>query len=163
MTEKRTPLPERDPTLIDAFWRRYLASSPSDRTFTEAECFGDSIELADKLIALVIDGPKRATAGSVAEYEADDCPLPEVGDEWIACDGHLVPRAVLLVTDVRVGPLSSVDDAFAWDEGEGERTRADWLRAHTAYFTRSHAALGIEFHEDIPVVFERFDVVYVER
>jgi uncharacterized protein YhfF len=61
---------------------------------------------------------------------------------------------------VRVGPLSSVDDQFAWDEGEGDRTRADWLEGHTTYFKRSHAAAGIPFHPDIPVVFERFEVLY---
>ena len=35
-------------------------------------------------------------------------------------------------TDVRVGPLGSVDEEFAWDEGEGDRTRDDWLRMHVA-------------------------------
>jgi hypothetical protein len=44
-----------------------------------AEPFGDSVELADELIALVVDGPKRATAGSYDEYVAQGSPVPEVG------------------------------------------------------------------------------------
>ena len=31
--------------------------------------------------------------------------------------------ACCAATDLRLGPLASVDDAFAWDEGEGDRTR----------------------------------------
>lgn len=69
---------------------------------------------------------------------------------------------MLEVTDVRIGPLSSVDEAFAWDEGEGDRTRAWWLDAHTRFFTRRYTSLGLDYHPDIPVVFERFDVLYHE-
>jgi uncharacterized protein YhfF len=63
---------------------------------------------------------------------------------------------------VRIGPLSSVDDAFARDEGEGDHTRAYWLDAHARYFSRTLAAAGLAFHPDIPVVFERFTVRYQE-
>ena len=163
-TPERTALPEVDRTAAAEFWQRFLASVGEEKSEgpTDVACFGDSVELADELIELVLRGQKRATAGSVAEYEAEGVALPEVGDRWIACDGRGRPRAVIETTEVRVGPLSSVDEKFAWDEGEGDRTRADWLRGHTAYFNRTHTALGIPFHPDIPVAFERFDVVYQE-
>ncbi len=127
-----------------------------------AEMFGDSPELADKLLDLVINGPKRATAGAVADYEASGDSLPTVGGAWIACDGAGTPRAMLTTTDVRIGPLSSVDAAFAWDEGEGDRSLAFWTDAHERFFRRRFAELGLAFHPDIPVVFERFDVYVPE-
>ncbi|MGF1645438.1 MAG: ASCH domain-containing protein [Kineosporiaceae bacterium] len=159
-----TPLPPPDAAAAEGFWTRYLAAAGEGpgAHWHDLGAFGDSVELAEKLLALVLHGPKRATAGSVAEYEAEGVPLPLVGDRWVACDGHGRPRAVLRTTDVRVGPLSSVDDAFAWDEGEGDRTRADWLRGHEAYFRRVLPGLGVEFSDDLPVVFERFEVVYSE-
>ncbi len=55
--------------------------------------------------------------------------------------------------------MSSVDDAFAWDEGEGDRTRNDWLRMHSRYFERTIAVVWSELGDEIPVVFERFDLV----
>lgn len=160
-----TPLPEPDPGLLAAFWRRCVVSLGLDATTAQpvAECFGDTVELADKLIALVVDGPKRATAGGVADFEADNEPLPVVGGHMIATDGLMRPRAVIETTEVRVGPLSLVDDAFAWDEGEGDRTRACWLDSHTRYFRRRYESLGLEFSPDLAVVFERFSVVYVEE
>jgi uncharacterized protein YhfF len=161
---ERTALPEADRSAAAAFWQRYLAAvgEESGADFTDVACFGDSVELADELIDLVVRGQKRATAGSLAEYESEGVAVPKAGDRWIACDGRGRPRAVIRTTEVRVGPLSSVDDQFAWDEGEGDRTKADWLRNHTAYFTRLHASLGVPFLSDIPVAFERFEVAYQE-
>lgn len=153
-----------DVDLLAAFWERVVAATGIDpaRPQPPSWCFGDSRELADELIELVLGGPKRATAGSMAEYEAGGDPLPRVGELSIVTDGSMRPRALLETTDVRVGPLSSVDDQFAWDEGEGDRTRAWWIDAHTRYFVRAFTRMGLEFHPDILVVFERFTVCYQE-
>lgn len=160
-----TPIGVPDPEVVASFWDRYLSASNTDRTMPvpTAWCFGDTVELADELIELVVHGTKRATAGAVADYEAEAEPLPAVGDHAVVTDGVMRPRVVLEVTDVRIGPLSSVDEQFAWDEGEGDRTRDWWLGARTWYFTRLFARLELEFHPDIPVVFERFDVRYCEE
>ena len=57
-------------------------------------------------------------------------------------------------------PLRDVTDEFAWDEGEGDRTREDWLRGHVSYFTRQAAREGWHFDDAILTVFERFRVVW---
>ncbi len=149
---------------MSAFWARSLEADGDDaETPTpEAGAFGDSVELADELIELVLTGEKQVTAGAVAEYVATGEPFPKVGERWIVTDGSMRPRAVLETTEVRVGPLSSVDDAFAEDVGEGDRTKESWLEAHTWYFSRTLARIGVEFHPEIPVVFERFQVHYAE-
>lgn len=102
----------------------------------------------------------RATAAAVAEFRADGKPLPRVGAHWIVADGGDRARAVLRTVELRLGPLSSVDSAFAWDEGEVDRSRDWWLRAHRDYFRRSCARLGVEFDDDLEVVFERFALVW---
>jgi uncharacterized protein YhfF len=155
-------LPDVDVEAVERFFADAIASgavAPNAR-YGDADCFGDTPALADRLLDLILHGPKRATAGSVVEYEAAGVALPAVGGLFVATDGGGRPRAVLRTTEVRVGPLSSVDDQFAWDEGEGDRTRKDWLRMHTGYFTRAFKRLGIELHSDPEVVFERFEVVY---
>jgi uncharacterized protein YhfF len=159
-----TPLPPVDRELVVRFWERVVASGVvgAGTAVPVVEVFGDSVELADELIALVVDGPKRATAGSVAELEHAGDAIPVPGDLWIATDGARRPRALLRTAEIRVGPLSSVDDAFAWDEGEGDRTRADWLDAHTRYFERTLPAIGVGFDPDMATVFERFEVLFTE-
>lgn len=159
-----TPLGEPSDEDVAAFWDRSLRATAVARSSSvpPSWCFGDTVELADELITLVIQGRKRATAESVAEYEAAGDPMPAVGDLSIVTDGSMRPRVLLQTTDVRVGPLSSVDQQFAWDEGEGDRTREWWLDAHTWYFTRAFARLEQDFHAEIEVVFERFTVLYHE-
>ena len=143
-------------------FRDYVASRPGLPPEAEVavECFGDSPELADELIGFVVDGPKRATAGLVAAYTAAGEPLPRAGSHWVACDGTGTPRVVLRTTELRVGPLSSVDERFAWDEGEYDRTLESWLDGHRRYFRRECERIGVEFSDDLEVCFERFDVVW---
>jgi len=144
-----------------AMHRDYLATLAAPPLEEPAvERFGDSRALADELIGLVLAGTKRATAGLVADFAADGEPLPRIGGLWVACDGAGAPRCVLRSVDLRLGPLASVDDAFAWDEGEGDRTRDSWLREHERYFRRTQAARGEVWSDDLEVLFERFSVVW---
>ena len=159
----RTPPVPPDRDAAERMWADYVAAHPARARAGDehpAECFGDARELADELIELVLHGPKRATAGLLADFAAQGEPLPRIGGHWLACDGAGVPRAVLRSVDLRIGPLETVDDAFAWDEGEGDRTRDDWLRGHRRYFTRTCAARGEQFTEEHEVLFERFLVVW---
>jgi uncharacterized protein YhfF len=126
-------------------------------------CFGDSAEMADELAALVMNGRKRATAAMVVEYEHDGEPVPRVGQHWVVHDGAGQPVCVIRDDEIVVGRLTDVlDPAFAWDEGEGDRTYEDWLEGHTRYWSRSLPRIGAEFSLDLPVVLERFSVVWPE-
>jgi uncharacterized protein YhfF len=64
---------DNDP--IEAFWRSYLDTLPSDSpTRNEqyvAERFGDSPQMADKLGALVVSETKTATSSAFWEWEAE--------------------------------------------------------------------------------------------
>ncbi|OUZ12721.1 hypothetical protein BHE97_00470 [Aeromicrobium sp. PE09-221] len=139
-----------------SLWADYIAAHPefADEA-PQVDQFGDSPAMADELLSLVLDGPKRATAG-LAQGE-----IPAVGDHWVMTDGEGRERAVLRTREVRVGRLDSVDDAFAWDEGEGDRSRDSWLRGHRAFFRRIvDGPLTDDDLDALPVVFERFDLVW---
>jgi len=161
MTTEEPGALHRDDAL--AMWRAYTAARrqpgpPEDEP--PVERFGDSAGLADELLDLVLAGTKRATAALLEDFTAAGDPLPRIGGHWIACDGAGRPRCVLRTVELRLGRLASVDDAFAWDEGEGDRTRAGWLREHDRYFRRTQAARGSDWSDDLEVVFERFRVVW---
>ena len=65
------------------------------------EPFGDSQELADELIDLVIHGHKRATAAALAGFELEQTSPPEPGLLSIATDGRGNARLVLRTTTCR--------------------------------------------------------------
>jgi uncharacterized protein YhfF len=127
----------------------------------EAWGFGDSPQMADDLLALVLDGTKTATAGALWEYQVEDEPVPKPGQLSIVLDGAGEPRCVIETTEVRVMPMSQVDPQFADDEGEGDRTLGWWREAHERFFRRTLDAIGREFTPDMPVVAERFVLRYV--
>lgn len=147
-------------------WDEYLEAHPEHRgRTTPVDRFGDSTELADELIDLVVSGRKRATAGLLAAYEHDGVPVPAEGDHWVAADGAGRPRVVLRIEEARVGRLDSVDEDFARDEGEGDLSVEYWLDAHRAFMSREVERLGLPTPDGVDaldVVFERFRVVWPE-
>lgn len=152
-----------DTEALKRFWEgaRSAVSLPDEPAglFT----FGDSSELAHELAELVVNGPKRATAGLVLEFDHDGERPPTPGDFWIVLDGRGMPKCIIRTVEVRRGPLSSVDASFAWDEGEEDRTLAAWQKAHERYFRRRCNDLGIPFSADLETVFERFELVWPRR
>ncbi len=147
-----------------ALWERFLASLPASARPADQEpdvwAFGDSPEMADELGGLVARGIKTATAGLLAEYRADGTDPRAAPAYSVIRDGRGQPLCVIETTEIRVLPFNEVDAAFAADEGEGDRSLDYWRRAHWAFFSRRCAALGIEPHEDMPVVCERFRLRY---
>ncbi|MGI9499312.1 MAG: ASCH domain-containing protein, partial [Geminicoccaceae bacterium] len=86
---------EPDPSVLDAFWRDASADLGLKQTVRADHFhFGDTAELASDLVDEMLNGTKRATAGLIAEMEADDDKLPEAGDHWIVVDGGGEPRLV---------------------------------------------------------------------
>lgn len=125
-------------------------------TGTVTFSFGDSPEMADELLALVIAGKKTATCGALRDFGAQGEPLPVVGRRDTVLDGRGRPAAVIETLEVSYCRFDEVDERFAEDEGEGLRTLADWRAGHRAYFERNGG-----WSEDMELVCERFRLVEV--
>ena len=146
--------------LTDEFWRGYRNAAGLHHDDYDVVAFGDGPEMATELAELTVAGVKRATAGLARQFGSGGERPPVVGGCVVLLDGANRPRAIWRTTEVRTGPLNSVDERFAWDEGEGERTREWWLSAHRRFFGRHAAAEGFHMHDEIEAVFERFEVVW---
>ncbi len=117
----------------------------------ETFSFGDNPGLADELLALVLAGRKTATC-----WAASQGLLTGIGKRMVALDGAGRPRAVIETVELTQRRFHEVDAAFAYDEGEGDRSLAYWRQAHRIYFTR----LG-QFAEDMELWCERFRLAEV--
>lgn len=143
---------------IARFWADARTAIPHlPETPPEAWAFGATPEHADALLTPVLDGTKTATASALPDYEADDEPVPAVGDLSIILDGVGSPRAALEVTGIDIVPFDQVTEEHAHAEGEDDRTLASWRRIHEVFW-REYATTG--FSADMPVVCERFRVVH---
>ncbi len=147
----------------EEFWQAYLDSLDEDAEKPEAYAewaFGDSPEMADELGKLVLDGVKTGTASLAWEYNVDGEPLPRAGEHSVVLDGAGEPMCIIETTRVYIEPYNLVDEEQAYAEGEGDRSLAYWRDAHWNYFSRRCEVIGREPSEHMPVVCERFRVVY---
>lgn len=164
---------------VEAFWElarfhaklntapAYFGPTALETVPPPAWSFGAEPAEADELLNLVLSGTKTATSGALWDYQADDDPLPERGNLSILLDGSGHPRALIETTDVRVARFDEVDEEHARREGEGDGSLAHWRAAHEEFFTRTagddsadRSTDGRGFAPDMPVVLERFRVVY---
>jgi uncharacterized protein YhfF len=124
-------------------------SGATERRALESFSFGDSPALADELAELVLAGLKRATC-----WAASEGLLTQIGKRMVMLDGSGQPLAILETVELVQRRFSEVDAAFAYDEGEGDRSLAFWQRAHREYFGRRG-----QFTEDMLLYCVRFRVV----
>lgn len=148
---------------IRACWQAYLDALPAGAQRPQAYqawYFCDNEESANALGALVVAGIKTGTASLVWEYEAEDEQLPQAGDLSIITDWAGRPLCIIETTAIEVKPFYAVDADHAHAEGEGDRSLAYWRAAHWDYFSRTCGAIGRAPAETMPVVCERFRVVF---
>lgn len=151
--------------VIRAYWTAFLESGSVQTPPSEPAdvlAFGNTPELADALGDLVVRGVKTATTSVLWAY-AEGEPLPSVGDLSIVICGMGRPLCVIQTTEVTTKPCSQVAAAFAHDEGEGDRSLSFWRTAHACFFSETLAPLGTVFQHDMPVICERFRVVYARE
>jgi uncharacterized protein YhfF len=120
----------------------------------ERFAFGDSAEMADALLALVLAGRKTATCGAMADYDRDGAPLPRPGQRSIVLDDRGRPACIIETTDVACRRFDAVDSSFAREEGEGDLSLANWRESHKSYFGRNGG-----FAPDMMLVCEKFRLV----
>ena len=164
---------------IRTFWQEYLKSLPQGETAPsdppqawhfmdepdatselEAKVRARIQAAADELGALVVAGIKTATASLEWTYAAQGEAVPQTGDLSIITNWAGEPLCLIRTTQVRRLPFNQVDAQFAYDEGEGDRSLEFWRRVHWEFFSRECAAIGRQPAETMPVICERFEVIY---
>ncbi len=116
--------------------------------------FGDSPELADRLLALVLAGKKTATCGALRDYGAGGEPMPVAGRRDIVLNGAGEEAALIETLSVETRRFDAITPDFTDREGEGDY--AAWRAGHEAYFARNGG-----FSPDMDVVCETFRLVTV--
>ena len=149
---------------IEAYWQEFLATLPPDSPYHVkayiAEAWGDGPEMADELGVLIVNGTKTASCSSLWEWEAEGDTPPGPGTVTIVLDARGEPIGIVETTEIALRRYNEVDADFAREEGEGDLSLRFWREAHRNFFSRSLPAIGKEFREDMPLVCERFRLIY---
>lgn len=145
---------------------KFLSSLPAEDRHRNAKVdsyyFCSDEESANNLAALVLQGEKRATAGLLWSYEAENEPIPEVGQLSVITNWNEDPQCIVEITDVEVKPYNEVTAEFAFIEGEGDKSLEYWRRVHWEFFSMECKELGKTPSEDMLVILEQFRVIWKE-
>ncbi len=129
-----------------------MTASPQDWRSLESFAFGDSPEMADELLSLVLRGVKTATCWAASQGLKGS----ELGSRYLVLDGQGRPRCVIESIELTQRRFNEVDAAFAAEEGEGDLSHAYWARVHQDCFFREGT-----FTPDMMLFCERFRLVEV--
>ena len=118
--------------------------------------FGNPGESRDKLISLILDGNKRATAGTLEwDYIAENEPIETVGEKIAVVDNNNQHIATIQVNRVEVKRFADVPDEFALAEAEGDLSGDDFRASHFGFWSK----LGLPIADETEIVLVYFDLV----
>ena len=118
--------------------------------------FGTPGESRRELISLILDGNKRATAGTLEwDYVAENESLETIGERLAVLDNQGKHVATIEVSKVEVRRFADVPDDFALAEAEGDLSGDDFRRSHFDYWSK----LGLPITDETQIVLLYFDLV----
>jgi uncharacterized protein YhfF len=149
---------------IRDFWQNFCLHSPETNPGTPFQVwhFGNTPEMEEELRNLVLEGKKTATASVPAEFEKNPEDTPVVHGYSVVTDFNGNPKYVVQTTEVRIVPFNEVNAEFAFDEGEGDQSLDYWREVHWDYFSKIYTELGKEPSLEMPVICERFRLLYLK-
>lgn len=109
--------------------------------------------MRERLNGLVLAGTKRATAGTLEEYEDNE--LEEVGERLVLVGDHLNRIAVVEVTETSLTTFAAVPHSLAEAEGEGDISMETWRETHRQFWE----AEGLVVTDDMPVFLVYFRLI----
>ena len=118
--------------------------------------FGNPGESRDKLISHILDGNKRATAGTLEwDYIAENEPIETVGEKLAVLDNQNRHIATIQVTRVEVKRFADVPTEFALAEAEGDLSGDDFRASHFDFWSK----LGLDIKDETEIVLVYFDLI----
>ncbi len=146
---------------VKEMWDKYISiSGKSINTPYESWHFCNNEADANELAKLTLLGIKRATASLYKSFEAENEPIPKIGDLIVITNWDSEAVCIIEVKKVEILPFKDITKEHAKIEGEGDKSLEYWRRGHINFFTEETKELGIEFNEELEVIFETFQVVY---
>ncbi len=128
--------------------------------FYETWHFGDTKKLSNELVESVRTGLKTATTALVWELEERGEKPPNVKDILVVTNWKGDPRCIIEITESEVRPFDEIDERFAFDYGEGDRTLRWWRSTMWDYYSRVCRKDGLEPSTDMPVSCQRFRLLH---
>lgn len=155
---------EQEHKSVKKMWEDYLTSIGENITTTNKNYtswyFCNNEKSANNLAQLVNKGIKRGTSSLYCLYELEKEELPKEGEYSVITDWNGIANCIIRNKNVVLVPFRDVNEELAEIEGEGDKSLKYWRKVHIDFFTKELSEKGMNFSEDMLIVFEEFQVVY---
>ncbi len=149
--------------IIEGYWNRFIEKNEKHKESEyEVWSFGYTDNLANKLIGYVKEGKKKGTSSALEMYEIDE-KVPKEGDISIITNGNGLPGCIIKTKEIRKKKFKDITKEEAGLEGEGDLSLEYWRNVHEDFFRFEYEEKGKKFTDEIPVIFEKFEVIYDEE
>ncbi len=122
--------------------------------------FGSSAAMANIIVPLILAGQKTGTFALESEFESNPAAAPQVGDDYVVTWFEGPPALLYRVTEVQIVPFEVIGHEHVQVEGPNARNVATWRRIHWEYWGALLRAQGREPSMTMPVIFQRFEMLY---
>lgn len=116
-------------------------------------------DAANYMLKLVLEGNKRATASSLWGYQNEET-IPREGEISVITWWDGTPGCIVKTTKVRIILYRDMTFDVAKLEGEDSDLES-WQKNHKAFWLEEGSVLGYVFSEDMPIVFEEFEILEI--
>jgi uncharacterized protein YhfF len=137
--------------------RKYLPPGVSAEHLPSRR-IGRTANLCERLTGYILAREKTGVFSQPEDFP--DGRLPKAGDCAVLVNFKDEPRCLIRYDECTVLPFSAVGPEHVAVETAALRDVAAWRRLHRDYWEPVFAARGEAFTDDLPMVFQRFTVLY---
>jgi uncharacterized protein YhfF len=148
------------PAALDAFWSDAQAAVPGLGDDYEVRWFGIDAKTTDGIFNHIRTDNKHGTFTLPWLLEKTGQPVTKVGTliTLIAYDGR--PTMVLRITGNETVPFGAIDERITGLDGPPVRDVKVWKPVHRDFWNGELKKHGLAVSDDMPVLVERFALVY---
>jgi uncharacterized protein YhfF len=142
---------------LDAFWER--AGQATEGSY-HARWIGLDHDSTEQVLELIIAGDKTGTFTLPWIVAHTDHPDPAVGDFVMLIDFSGSPRILVELTAIETVLFGAVTADHIKVDGTPVRDLAIWKALHTSYWNGMLQPFELAISDDMPVLIEKFRLVY---
>ena len=147
---------------IDDYWNQAIASKPELAVDHQIRSIGIDEETTVLIIDFIKEGEKVGTFSLPWLMESENIPASHAGQPIILLSYDGKPEIVVQITDIEETTFGEIDYEVTKIDGPPVRDPEVWIPLHREYWNNILKPYGRSCTDDMPVIVERFKLVYSE-
>jgi len=147
---------------LESFWQTARASVPGAGLGDDYQVrwIGLDDQTTNQVLELIRTGDKTGTFTLPWLVEQTGDPTPQSGDLIILISFDGTPKILLRLTEIEKVAFGDMTETHTAVDGSPVRALEVWKPLHTTYWNKRLQPFGLSVRDDMPVLVEKFEVLY---